>query len=325
MAIKINLGFGNYLTQLNTDELFQIDSDFIDRCVMCREVLDDSTKTLEHIFPQWLQNKFDLWNKKITLPNNSQTPYRQFTVPCCKDCNNGTMSAWEKLIQNATEKGYDEFIKLDEEIIVWWLMKIYYSKMVKELTFKENIKNPNSPMMISEKQLFEYKNIYFYMCELLKGARFKNPKPYELYIFRTHGNNDFDYLDDISRHVVYIQMNDIIIICSFDSFGVFSIQYENELIELSKIEKIHPIQAIELFAKIVYYKSHYKFDSNHEVSIEPDGVKINSEIANIEQIREFDLYELYLLLCDIFKMRGITNEIPSFKEGTMFSTILKSK
>lgn len=203
-------------------------------------------------------------------------------------------------------------------------MKIYYSKIVKELTFKDNIKNPNSPMMISEKQLFEYRNIYLYMCELLKGTKFKNPKPYELYIFRTNGNDDFDYLDDITRHIVYMQMNDVLIICSFDSFGVFSIQYENELKELCKIEKIHPIQAIELFAKIIYYKSHYKFDSNHETLIEADGVKINSEISNIEQIREFDLYELYLLLSEVFNNRGITKEIPAFKKGTMFSTILKN-
>ena len=54
-------------------------------------------------------------------------------------------------------------------------------------------------------------------------------------------------------------------------------------------------------------------------------MKINSEITNIEQIREFNLYELYLLLQDVFKMRGITPIIPEFKEGTMFSTILKSK
>lgn len=322
MAIKINLGFGNYLTPLNTSELIQIDRDFVDRCVMCREVLDDTTKTVEHIFPQWLQNKFDLWNKKITLPNNSKTPYRQFTVPCCKECNNGAMSAWEKIVQTATEKGYDEFIKLDEEIVVWWLLKIYYSKIVKELTFKDNIKNPQSAMMMSEKQLFEYRSIYFYMCELLKGTKFKNPKPYELYIFRTLGNNDFDYLDDISRHIVYMQINDILIICSFDSFDIFSIQYKNEFEKLSKMEEVHPIQAIELFVKMVYYKSHYKFDSIHKMSIDQNGVNISSEIINIEQIREFDTYELYLLLSNVFKNRVITNDIPAFKEGTMFSTIL---
>ena len=163
------------------------------------------------------------------------------------------------------------------------------------------------------------------MCQLLKGIKFSNPKPYELYIFRTHGNNDFDYFDDILRHIVYMQINDILIVCSFDSFGVFSIQYNDELQELNKMEVIHPIQAIELYAKMIYFKSHYKFDSSHETIIESDGVKISSEISNIEQIREFDLYELYTLLCKVFRMRGIAIEIPPFKEGTMFSTIIKNK
>lgn len=325
MAIKNNLGSGNYLIPLNSQELFQIESDFFNRCVMCRELLYDDTKTVEHIFPQWLQNEFNLWNEKITLPNNSQTLYRQFTVPCCKECNNGPMSAWEKLIQSAVEKGYDEFIKLDEEIVVWWLLKIYYSKMVKELSFKENIRIPNSCMMISDEQICAYKNIYFYMCELLKGTKFKNPKPYELYIFRTYNEHCFDYIDDISRHVVYMQMSDILIVCSFDSYRVFSLQYKKELQELSKLDRIHPLQALEMFSKIIYYKSHYKFDSEHKTSIEADGVKISSKITNIEQLREFNLQELYILLSNVFNLRGITTEIPTFEEGKMFSTILNNE
>lgn len=321
MAIKINLGFGRYLTELNSDKLSQIEHNFGDRCVMCREVLDDNTKTAEHVFPKWLQNRFGLWNAKITLPNKSQTPYRQFTVPCCKECNGGLMSEAEKLIQQATENGFEEFIKLDEEIIVWWLLKIYYSKLVKELSYKENVRDPHSPMMVSEPQLFQYKNIYLYMCNLLKGINYNKPKPYELYIFRTQGNNKFDYLDDISRHIVYMQMNDILIVCSFDSFSLFAIQYKKELQELNKFEYVQPIQALELFAKILYFKTHYKFNTQHETQINPNGVVINTEITNIEQSREFNSLELHLLLCDVFKMRGIETDNIPFVEGKMFSTI----
>lgn len=322
MAIKINLGFGRYLTELNSNKLSQIEHDFGDRCVMCREILDEDTRTAEHIFPKWLQNRFNLWNTKITLPNKSQTPYRQFTIPCCKECNGGPMSEWERLIQQATEKGFDEFIKLDEDIIAWWLLKIYYSKLVKELSYKENMRDPHSPMMVSESQLLQYKNIYLYMCNLLKGITYNKPKPYELYVFRTRGDNDFDYLDDISRHVVYMQMNDILIVCSFDSFSLFAVQYKKELQKLNKLEYVHPIQALELFAKITYFKTHYKFNTQHETQISSTGVMINSEITDIEQTRDFDLLELHLLLCNVFKMRGVeTNNLP-FVEGKMFSTIL---
>ena len=106
MSVKINIGFGSYLTPLDANEKSEIDDAFTERCVMCREPLDEYNKSDEHIFPKWLQNMFNLQNQKITLPNNSTTLYRQFLVPCCKECNNGVMSAWEKTIEAAISKGH---------------------------------------------------------------------------------------------------------------------------------------------------------------------------------------------------------------------------
>lgn len=323
MAIKTNLGFGNSITHLDSYKLSQINNNITNRCIMCRDLLNEETKTIEHIFPRWLQKKYNLRDKSIILPNKSTLLYRQFTIPCCKECNSGPMSEWEKAIQCATEKGYDEFIKLDEEIILWWLLKIYYSKLIKEHFLKEDVKKPSSRMMISKEQLLAYDAIYLYMTELLKGAKFNIPKPYEIYLFRTENNGTFDYIDDILRHVMYMHMDDILIVCSIDSFSLFSIQYEEELKTLKKLKLVNPLQAIELFTKMTYYKSHYGFDNEHRTIIKPTGIEIDSEIFNVKQIREFNLFELYNMLSEIFRMKYLTIEIPPFKEGMMFSTILK--
>jgi hypothetical protein len=324
MATRMNLGFGKYLTKLGLGQLSLDDSSFDNRCIMCREELTKDTKTDEHIFPKWLLKRYNLWNVKMRLPNQSQTPYRQFTVPCCKECNGGIMSEWENMVKDASEKGFDEFIKLPEEVVVWWLMKIYYAKLVKEQSFRENVKDPNSSVMISDDQLFLYRNIYTYMYELLKGTKFGKHKPYELYIFRTYSDKEFDYLDDIYRHVVYMRLNDILIICALDSFDFFSIQYKKELEELNKMPCVDPIQALELFAKILYYKTHYKFESVHELIVSENGVRLDSELKNIEQIRSFNTLELHQLLCNIFNMRGFYVENQPFVEGKMISTIFKA-
>lgn len=321
MPIRIKLNSGIHATSLNSYELSQMNHDLATKCIMCREELTKDTRTAEHIYPKWLQDRYCLWDQTLTLPNGSKTPYRQFTVPCCKECNGGIMSEWEKLIQQASEQGYDSFIKLNEEIIVWWLMKLYYAKLIKELGFRENIKDPCSQMMITEKEIAEYNVIFYYMSELIRGIKFHEPKPYELYIFRAMPDNCFDYMDDTLRHVVYLQLSDILIVCALDSFSFFRVQYQQEVKRLRELEEVHPLYAIELFSKIVYFKSHYGFDSAHTTIVNKNGVFIESEIMNPRQIREFQPKELYDLMTNLLKKRGCPFEIPPFKEGEMFSFI----
>lgn len=206
MATKIKLDQGIYLTPLNSESLLEIQDNLEARCFMCREILTNENKTVEHIYPKWLQKHCGLWDQKITLPNGSTMPYRQYTVPCCKDCNGTVMADFENQIRSTILQGYNSFKGLNEEIIAWWLYKLYYAKLVKQLSLKNDIKNPESSMMLSAEDLQKYDAIYYYMCQLLKGVKFKTPKPYEIYVYKTVPEPAFDYIDDISRNVLYLKI-----------------------------------------------------------------------------------------------------------------------
>ena len=130
MATKIKLDQGIYLTPLNSESLLEIQDNLEARCFMCREILTNENKTVEHIYPKWLQKHCGLWDQKITLPNGSTMPYRQYTVPCCKDCNGTVMADFENQIRSTILQGYNSFKGLNEEIIAWWLYKLYYAKSV---------------------------------------------------------------------------------------------------------------------------------------------------------------------------------------------------
>ena len=124
MATKIKLDQGIYLTPLNSESLLEIQDNLEARCFMCREILTNENKTVEHIYPKWLQKHCGLWDQKITLPNGSTMPYRQYTVPCCKDCNGTVMADFENQIRSTILQGYNSFKGLNEEIIAWWLYKL---------------------------------------------------------------------------------------------------------------------------------------------------------------------------------------------------------
>lgn len=112
MATKIKLDQGIYLTPLNSESLLEIQDNLEARCFMCREILTNENKTVEHIYPKWLQKHCGLWDQKITLPNGSTMPYRQYTVPCCKDCNGTVMADFENQIRSTILQGYNSFKEL---------------------------------------------------------------------------------------------------------------------------------------------------------------------------------------------------------------------
>lgn len=68
----------------------------MDTCFVCGDFADSD----EHIIPKWIQRRYDLWNQKIRLPNDTTIAYRQLKIPCCKDCNNNVLSRLETRVQD---------------------------------------------------------------------------------------------------------------------------------------------------------------------------------------------------------------------------------
>lgn len=64
MATKIKLDQGIYLTPLNSESLLEIQDNLEARCFMCREILTNENKTVEHIYPKEL---YDLMKNVLQL------------------------------------------------------------------------------------------------------------------------------------------------------------------------------------------------------------------------------------------------------------------
>jgi hypothetical protein len=77
-----------------TDSTLSID-ELNQECFVCGK----PASTDEHIFPKWLQRKFDLWNQTMRLPNDTEIKYRQLTIPCCAQCNGTYLSQIEDAVK----------------------------------------------------------------------------------------------------------------------------------------------------------------------------------------------------------------------------------
>jgi len=101
-----------------------------ERCFICGR----EASTVEHVIPKWLQNRFNLWNQRIRLPNGTSIPYRQVTVPACAKCNNEVYGTLEDRVSNNSATESD----------IWkWANKIHYALEHKDQILSWDRRNPH--------------------------------------------------------------------------------------------------------------------------------------------------------------------------------------
>jgi len=101
-------------------------------CFLCSAGLPADRNTDEHVIPKWVQERYKLWNQKLTLLNNTTIPYRQLTIPCCKTCNNVHLGKIELEMQKACVAGAEAVRALPIETLFIWAGKILYGLLYRE-------------------------------------------------------------------------------------------------------------------------------------------------------------------------------------------------
>lgn len=78
-----------------------------DCCFICGAKPHERPFNNEHILPEWLLRRYDLFAKTITLPNEATVRYDRYTVPCCAECNSLMGEVVEKPISEVVRGGVD--------------------------------------------------------------------------------------------------------------------------------------------------------------------------------------------------------------------------
>lgn len=228
-----------------------------DRCFLCGDYLNDENETVEHVFPRWLQNKFDLWNQTLVLLNGTHIPYRNLIVPCCVICNNKYLNEkLEKHIELAVKGGYEKFKEVSEETVFKWLVKLSYGTLFKELSLKLNRADSNSGMIVNPHQLRKFSMLFTFLQSIRFETRFIGRVPWSIFVFKIEKpevGNDYNGQDFISSNNYFLQMNDIGIISNLQDNGLLKDLFRERWSDFLEME-LHPIQFRELCAEY-HYKS----------------------------------------------------------------------
>lgn len=247
-----------------------------DICFLCGATLTPENRSSEHVFPKWVQGKYDLWNQRITLLNGTSIPYRQLMIPCCSVCNNNVLSQVEDRVQLAVEQGYAAVAKLDTHTLFLWLGKIFFGMLYRELFLPIDRSAPDSVAIVSPDDMaaFQMHHYFLQSCRVqMEFECFDAEYPWTIYIFQmqelAEQRANWDFHDDINCRTVFVRMGNIGMLAAFDA-GAISVDAGNAFSRYSEYS-LHPLQFEELGAAFFYKAS--LFDRTPKfVVTETDGL-----------------------------------------------------
>jgi len=226
-------------------------------CFLCGSRLRRSNRSDEHVFPNWLLNRYELWDATLTLLNGTRIPYRYLTIPCCHTCNTKHLSPLEDSVQKAVRKGPTAVERLSKRTLFLWLSKILYGVLYKEGLLPVDRRRPSAGRLVPRPLLETLKMHHYFLQAARLMMRFHGFFPASILIYRLQKHPDlrfqFNFRDLPPVMNVALQMGSVGILAALQDGGS-QVEGFKTYLDRYRTFDLHPVQFLELIAKF-FYKS----------------------------------------------------------------------
>ena len=227
-------------------------------CFLCGSKLGGTNRTVEHVVPGWAQDRFKLWNQELVLLNGTTIPYRQLTIPCCSSCNNVHLAPLESTIARAIESGADEVRKLDKTTLFFWLGKVFFGLLYKQVLIPLDRRSPDEGPILPVELLDHYKMHHVFLQGVRLPLKFETGFPASIFVFSLQESDDisnrFDLNDGIAALTISIRLGRVGIIAALQDGGAQAEMFDDYMTRFED-KSLHPLQFAELTAKVFYKAS----------------------------------------------------------------------
>lgn len=245
-----------------------------DRCFLCGITLNDSNRTDEHVFPQWLLRRCNLWNQKLVLLNRTEIPYSRVKIPCCFTCNNTHLSPIEKRVRQAFSAGPDAVRGLDPVDLFVWLSKIYYGLIFLELFLAADRSDPSAGNIMSPEWVERFK-MHHMLMQVARGVVSWQPGNYPASVFvfecqvPSRVEQEFDYGDSLHFPFLSIRIGNVGVVASLQDWGSMKHAVDVPMFNAAATTPLHPMQWRQMHAMGVYMASLFDRTPSH-ITVQSD-------------------------------------------------------
>jgi hypothetical protein len=249
------------------------------RCFGCGG--EPSTGHGEHVVPLWLQRRFGLFDQRLTLLNGTTLPYRNLTVPCCEECNNGFLRNLEDKVITFVD-GTQNIGDRDRLTIVRWLCKIFLGILVKESSLAVDRQDASQGMIVPASFLVEeFNHAQLILQSARKVTKFRclhGESPCTLYIYKIFADSrfgNFDLSTNLIGQSIAIRLGRVGLI--FVNDGGLQLEVGKKGPFDLDGRELHPLQFSEVAAR-VHYKAALRDATHQYLDVE------TPDLLSVEQI-----------------------------------------
>lgn len=227
-----------------------------DICFLCGDSLANGG-TEEHVIPRWAQERFNLWNQRLTILNGTSIPYRYLTVPCCFVCNNLHLQPIETAVSLAASKGAAAVRQLGDRTLFLWLGKIFYGLLYRELFLALDRTDPAGGMITDPTLLREFELHHYFLQSCRVPMTFEDDFPASIFIFDIKEIPDpkhgWDFRDHVPAMFISCRVGKVGMIAALQDGGAQRLC--DGLYPKLQDTALHPAQFQELTARSLYMTS----------------------------------------------------------------------
>lgn len=190
-------------------------------CFLCGASIMPGGHTVEHVFPKWLQGRFDLWNVRIELLNHTLIKYKDLVSPYCPECNNVHLARVEQEVSAAVLSGADAVRSLDRVTLMQWLLKVFFGLLYREIFLPIDRASPSDGMIVSAEDMEQFQMLHYMLQSTrvpMTFSSFASDVPASIFIFEVKEPERiiFDYKDDVAHRCMCLRLGCVGILVAFD-------------------------------------------------------------------------------------------------------------
>lgn len=139
-------------------------------CFVCAAALDETNRSVEDVFPKWLQQDLrslpDRTRRPLLLPNTTGIGLESILIPACRTCNGRYLSQLESRIATAFRAGTSAVRELSESDLRQWFTKIAYGSRHNDMRLAADRRDPQSARLATAGDLERLANLHWLLQEV---------------------------------------------------------------------------------------------------------------------------------------------------------------
>ena len=195
-----------------------------DCCFICGAHPGSKDFNDEHVLPEWLLRRFNLFSRTITLPNGTQHRYDQYTIKCCSECNSLMGREIETPISEIVAEGPDavqHYVAKNGPLKFFvWMGLIFLKTHLRDrfLRVNRDLRHPDQRIA----DVYEWEKLHHIhsVVRCFYNDAFISPKVFGSFLglaAKTESSGEeFDFGDLYAAQTLFIRVGDVGLFSVFD-------------------------------------------------------------------------------------------------------------